>query len=142
MQLPMKQLAYVLAIGVLAVAGCSKPASSAPRPQICDAAAIARLRDNLAKPSSVGLHVALRSCQLTSQGNGEVGFNAAGNPDEETELVCAMKGGEAAVDELRRKERQFDPMKMKLDVSGVIARVGKKPSEQLQMTACTIIVHE
>jgi hypothetical protein len=157
-----------LALSLLAVAACGKGTSDGKaaggadtsKYAPCEAATLAALEADLATANCVNVDLtkkeitdaceakakevtgktySFKGCTFSSQGNDEVSFTA---PGSDKMLHCTMKGGEAGVKDFRHAAMKFDMAKLKLDVTGVIAKGGMKGFERLQMTDCQIAAHE
>ena len=92
-----------------------------------------------AKQGLEGTTVAFKDCAFSSQGNDAVTFAATkGGKD----LECIMAGGEAGNRKFRDAAMSLDMQKLKLDVTGKLAKHGEEPLARIQLTECTITPHE
>ncbi|HSN27210.1 MAG TPA: hypothetical protein VLT45_13030 [Kofleriaceae bacterium] len=139
-----------------------KVTEAPPKPTFvtCDAASITALSTDLDKANCLGVDLsnkaltdackataqritgktyALEGCTFASQGNDIVSFGAAGT---DKTVECMVRGGEAGVNDFREAAMKLDTDKLRLDVSGVIAKAGMTGIERLRMTDCQITAHE
>jgi len=137
-----------------------EPPPAKPAFAPCDAASVAALAADLDKANCLevdlskkaltdackakerqitGKTYAFKGCTFAGQGNDVVSFGATGT---DKTIECVMKGGEAGVTGFREAAMKLDTDKLRLEVTGVIAKVHGYAFDSLKLTDCEITAHE